>query len=77
MNFGFVQQALVKVTREARIGSPGSIPMIQAPFCSSSVDLHHSTGMFFCQAVPELNTVENTTVFGGFVLSFFYIKILS
>ena len=43
-----------------RFGSPGWIPMIQAPFCSSCVALQYEPGTkFFHRAVPELHVDKN------------------
>ena len=42
-----------------RFGSPGWIPMIQAPFNSSCVALQYETGTkIFHRAVPELHAVQ-------------------
>jgi hypothetical protein len=43
-----------------RFGSPGWIPMIQAPFNSSCAALECGTGTkFVYRAVPELHTAKN------------------
>ena len=46
-----------------RFGSPGWIPMIQAPFNSSCVALQYKTGTkFFHRAVPELHGIKNQKI---------------
>ena len=46
-----------------RFGSPGWIPIIQAPFNSSCVALQYKTGTkFFHRAVPVTHSIKNQKI---------------
>ena len=55
----FVHATRKRSQKVVRFGSPGWIPMIQAPFNSSCVALQYETGTkFFHRAVPMLHAVK-------------------